>query len=578
MATSYFSRVNELERASSYLTYSGAFPSSPRRKVSQGVVGQLDSPFMHSPSRYPSLPEALAPHQGTFGSLFSSSDNSSPLSPARSPQCSSGQRLKMGPYLHRMVPRPGLIPRDLFLGRHSSSRLIRHEIQFSTLQLCVPVPRSLSTLYGRLLPRLGRLGLDIPFPSLSPPSEGGLLTQSVQRERVSNSPVLAISPLVRHAETQVPSQKTTPPRALPVSVHGPGSTPLPQDFCFEADRLEAIASALREKGWSTHSVEAAMAEHKNSTARQYQAIWRMFLAFLRARNIPHNSVQPQTAYNFLSHHCLVENKQYKTIACYKSALFHPLWFRLGVYIGRRGDLAQESTLMSGLHRLRPPEEVPMPLWLLSDLLAFLRSPLFEPLSLASDYHVFAKTLILLLLATGRRISEMAGLSRDFKETKRTTVLRWVPSFTPKHWTQDFHPLSPSFTPLVGAQDVLLCPRRAYKELCRRRDALINTSDDRRLWMCNIQGLTKMFIDIVRNSQIFNDADPNITIGPHQMRKLACSYNKKYFPEHEQKLFVKLGSKSMNVLTRTYIRSVPDLQFSCVLPTGTFIYLTPESPV
>ena len=41
----------------------------------------------------------------------------------------------------------------------------------------------------------------------------------------------------------------------------------------------------------------------------------------------------------------------------------------------------------------------------------------------------------------------------------------------------------------------------------------------------------MFIDVVKKSQIFNDSDPNIKIGPHQMRKLACSYNKKYFPKH-----------------------------------------------
>ena len=96
-----------------------------------------------------------------------------------------------------------------------------------------------------------------------------------------------------------------------------------------------------------------------------------------------------------------------------------------------------------------------------------------------------------------------------------------------------------------------------------------------LWICNIQALTKMFIDVVKKSQY---SDPNIKIGPHQMRKLACSYNKKHFPEHEQRLIVKLGSKSMNVLTRTYIRSVPELHFSCVLPTGTLICLAPGGPV
>ena len=208
--------------------------------------------------------------------------------------------------------------------------------------------------------------------------------------------------------------------------------------------------------------------------------------------------------------------------------------------------------------------------LLSDLLTFLRSPLFEPLSLTSDYHVFAKTLVLLLLATGRRISEIAGLARDFKETNNTTVLRWVKDFTPKHWTQHFHPLSPSFTPLVGAQDDLLCPRRAYKEMCRRRNALTNSDNDMRLWMSNKQGLTKMFVDTVEKALIFKGSDPKIRIGPHQMRKLACSYNKKYFPKHEKKLFVKLGSKSMRVLKRIYIKAVPELLVSCVLPTGTFI--------
>ena len=313
-----------------------------------------------------------------------------------------------------------------------------------------------------------------------------------------------------------------------------------------------------------------MAQHKASTCHQYQAIWRLFLSFLNTFRIPHICEPTNSLQFFLSHHCLVEDKQYKTIACYKSAIFHPLLFRLGVYIGRGGDLVEEATLMAGLHRLKPPGEVSMPNWLLSDLLAFLRSPFFEPLSLASDDSVFAKSLVLLLLATGRRISEISGLARDYKETSKVTILRWVKNFTPKHWTQDFHPCSPSFSPLVGAQDDLLCPRRAYSELCVRRNALVNPSNNMRLWMLSTQGLTKMFIDVVQKSLLFKEADPKIKIGPHQMRKLACSYNKKYFPKHEKKLFTKLGSKSMKILNRTYIRSVPDLEFSCVLPTGVFI--------
>ena len=133
--------------------------------------------------------------------------------------------------------------------------------------------------------------------------------------------------------------------------------------------------------------------------------------------------------------------------------------------------------------------------------------------------VFDKNLVLLLLATGRRISEISGLARDYKETSKIITLRWVKNFTPKHWTQDFHPFSPSFTPLVGAQDDLLCPRRAYSELCVRRDVLVNPSNDMRLWMLSTQGLTKMFIDVVQKSVIqgsrpqYKDwAPPNAQVG------------------------------------------------------------------
>ena len=54
----------------------------------------------------------------------------------------------------------------------------------------------------------------------------------------------------------------------------------------------------------------------------------------------------------------------------------------------------------------------MPKWLLSDLLSMLSSPPFEPLDLADWDHVLVKTVILILLATGRRMVEIAAMIPD----------------------------------------------------------------------------------------------------------------------------------------------------------------------
>ena len=58
------------------------------------------------------------------------------------------------------------------------------------------------------------------------------------------------------------------------------------------------------------------------------------------------------------------------------------------------------------------------------------------------------------------------------------------------------------------------------------------------------------------------------MGPHQFRKLASSLSRKFFQEPEKVLYRKMGSKSMSVLTRSYIRDVPGVRHTCVVPLGT----------
>ena len=211
----------------------------------------------------------------------------------------------------------------------------------------------------------------------------------------------------------------------------------------------------------------------------------------------------------------------------------------------------------------------MPLWELSDLLSYLKSSVFEPLDTVSFSCCLQKFLALLLLATGRRISEISGLSRIHSRNASKTVLHWLPSFTPKHFTRFFHPDHPSFYSLDPAiEDRSLCPFRAWRIYVEKRQAFTHEPLAHRLWILSRGDLTLTFKDLVKESRQFVGKHTQVPMGPHNMRKFACSYSKCHWPRSSSKLFTAIGSKSMRILTRCYIKRVPPLRFSCVLPLGT----------
>ena len=370
--------------------------------------------------------------------------------------------------------------------------------------------------------------------------------------------------MFRDIGTQVsPSQVSSPP------LTSPGVRNLPPHFRLEDSRMEAVSTGLRLRGWSSTSLRCSDAELKDTTQASYQRIWSWFLAYLDERNIPHRDVNDSHVFNFLSHQGLDKNKAWKTVGVYKNALFLPLLYRLRLNIGRKNACPETNTLMTGLHRLKPPAPPKMPLWELSDLLSYLNSSVFEPLDTVSFSRCLQKFLALLLLATGRRISEISGLSRIHSKNASKTVLHWLPSFTPKHFTRFFHPDHPSFYSLDPAiEDRSLCPFRAWRIYVEKRQAFTHEPLAHRLWILSRGDLTLTFKDLVKESRQFVGKHTQVPMGPHNMRKFACSYSKCHWPRSSSKLFTAIGSKSMRILTRCYIKRVPPLRFSCVLPLGT----------
>ena len=281
--------------------------------------------------------------------------------------------------------------------------------------------------------------------------------------------------------------------------------------------------------------------------------------------------------NFLAfaHHDL--NLQYRTVTTYRSALRHPLLITCGVDI----NTLQSDLLLRGIFLARPPLKArPMPSWSLNQVLSFLDGPLFEPLETAEPLRLLQKALFLLMLATGRRISKVSSLSRQFQNRGDHLVLHCVPGFLPKHHTPRFMPSPPYLWRFLknSSTPVNHCPVRALLIYVQRSNRWLVGRPPNLLTMWHLPRtkrplsqvlLTKCFKRLVMDSIFYNDLScSHVQITPHQVRKFAASYSREA-DQDEETVRVAMGFSSVSILRKNYQASVPPLRFPCVLPGGSF---------
>ena len=121
----------------------------------------------------------------------------------------------------------------------------------------------------------------------------------------------------------------------------------------------------------------------------------------------------------------------------------------------------------------------------------------------------------------------------------------------------------------GADDVLLCPVRAWEEWLLRRCAF---ADNGYLWPWPQAKLDKFFVKLVKDSCVFEGVDCPRNVGMHGVRKLAASHSQHIMragSEDDKVLLAKLmGFKSPIVLYRSYVFPVLPLETPFVVPFGT----------
>ena len=462
-------------------------------------------------------------------------------------------------------------------GSQTSGGPLCHSPQCSSQQFCVSGAGPSSARGECSVTRLEQMVIGVPVSSGDASQQTPSVPVALRRPGYPGCSFSRKGSLVPYVDREVQRSGSSAEEPPTVSGHeqGAGVPSLPTSFA--ASRLDTMMAALRASGFSQDSLDVSRQAHRESTIRQYQTVWMYFLDFLARNNLSMSDVSAVTVCNFLSFHAKAFGRKYRTLAAYKSALRHPILLACGVDI----NSLTTDFFLRGLFNFNPPERAKgMPKWSLEDLLSYLQCPLFEPLRSAPYSKLLQKTLCLILLASGRRIGDIASLSRlsSPHPTYDALVLKWVEGYVPKFRSRRWSPSVPSVGRL--ASDALLCPIRAYREyLSRVSPWLVRVPETGRhpyLWVNNDRSasrmpkgqLTRWFISLVKDSRRYHSTNGTVSIGPHQCRKFAASYSVLLGQDLDRVLDV-MGFSSPKIFHKNYVGPVPPLGLPCTFPGGPY---------
>ena len=528
------------------LKYSGvkSHPSSPSslcshpsKQPSDDHVGQHHSSPVHPPS---GLLPVVSPHGVDVRHphiLLPAKHHADSQTHQRGVECLGRPGLTSSSSPKRMVPGSALLQVATSSGTQaqnsqSTSRLIRDSVQRPAHDLCVSSPRPSGSGSQCHVPGLEQMAVDLPISTSQSLVQDSSPSLVIQRQGNSGRSLPCKIRLVPNSSCSVSNSGSSP--GLPLLVTNDKSRQgLPLlSTGFKPARVDTVIGGLSSLGYSKDAIDIALLAHGDSTTRQYQSVWNYFLEFLSKEKLSSSDIRPSTIDNFLTVHAKSFGRQYRTLSGYKSALRHPILLATGLDI----NTFESEFFRRGLFNFNPPQKAKeMPKWSVDDVLIFLKGSLFEPLHSVPLFRLRQKLLFLLLLATGRRIGDIANLSRrSFPHASYDSLcLRWVRYYKPKFRTPKWSPSTPSIGFLRHPSDGVLCPVRAYKcYLSRISPSLKAIPKSRRpshLWVSDTftsslskVDLTKAFISLIKDSRRFHDIHGNIPIGPHQCRKFGAS--------------------------------------------------------
>ena len=264
-------------------------------------------------------------------------------------------------------------------------------------------------------------------------------------------------------------------------------------------------------------------------------------------------------------------------------LLPSLWANNNIEISTTSPYSLTKMFFSALVNLPTKKIDVFPEWDLKDLLDYLESPVFEPMSSKSLELCRVKAIILMMLATGRRLDDIQACQSWTPGTSSdgTEFISFKPFDTWKgkavNSKDGWRPKDVVIYPIgeVSERDLSkLCPVRAFREFAKKRLALRTTSTSR-LWLHGTHPdgfLSRAVIKVIVDSMIMAHPLPPVggrpKAGTHHLRKFSFSYSYIYGVCIDlQQLWDRAGSRGKTIPLRTYIRNVPDITFYMCSPLG-----------
>ena len=237
--------------------------------------------------------------------------------------------------------------------------------------------------------------------------------------------------------------------------------------------MATVASALRAAGASDVTRSLIRDAHRSSTKSVYSSHWKAWYQWCSAQGLdPLRPSHIQLA-NHLASAAIDAGMSASALRVRRSAI---LTTCRQVDPTHEVPLATSSDVIRAVALRRARARVRIPSWDLRLVLRFLTGSRFEPLESASLPDLTRKTVFLVMLACGRRASEIHGLSGLPPDVRRERDGSYRLSFLPEFLAKNQSPedLSPSvhITPLTHFADpidadVRLCPVRALRAYIKR---------------------------------------------------------------------------------------------------------------
>ena len=275
---------------------------------------------------------------------------------------------------------------------------------------------------------------------------------------------------------------------------------------------------MTRQGLSPTSIDDITQAHRASTCRQYESGWKKFQGFISSQDV--QSVTPSVLTSFATHVFHANPRvSPSTVTNAMVAIRDPISFGFGVTIEDR----QWDLLKASFFRQRPPTTPQPPNWSLGKVLTLLQAPKFQ--SAPSTRDLFSRTLFLVAMATGHRVSQLAALLRSPEFTRfgpddSSVTLATRPLFLAKN-ERAGHRMKPVTIHawLTGGTHHPLCPVKAMREYLSATSGSSNVN----LWLdphsarpLNSSALAKHLVHIIHL------ADPLSHPRAHQVRKYASS--------------------------------------------------------